>query len=131
MRETYNNHNAIHEILIYYKQLLVLASMLYALIFHAYNRMRCRESKVGQIFSAWNGKEKWNRLFRKNAIKGLLTHGVASLNEIFETKNPHGFCYLPDIFQLRNKRKDNDVCCYRSWYLSKANRKLHNKIEDL
>lgn len=130
MRETYNNHNAIHEILIYYKQLLVLASMLYALIFHAYNRMS-RESKVGQIFSAWNGKEKWNRLFRKNAIKGLLTHGVASLNEIFETKNPHGFCYLPDTFQLRNKRKDNDVCCYRSWYLSKANRKLHNKIEDL
>lgn len=51
MRETYNNHNAIHEILIYYKQLLVLASMLYALIFHAYNRMS-RESKVGQIFSA-------------------------------------------------------------------------------
>ena len=46
-------------------------------------------------------------MFRKNAIKDLLTHGVATSNEIFETKNPHSFCYLPDTFQPRNKRKDN------------------------
>lgn len=44
-------------------------------------------------------------LFRKNAIKCLLTHGVTSSNGIFETKNPRRFCYLADTFRARNKRK--------------------------